>query len=37
MAVVGILMCGGFDLLAVMFQKPAAVAVKAPSSPDLAV
>lgn len=37
MAVFGILMCGGFDLLAVVFRKPAAVPVKPPSSPDLAV
>jgi Na+-driven multidrug efflux pump len=35
MAVLGILMCGGFDLLAVLFRKPAAVAVKSSSSPDL--
>ena len=37
MAVLGILMCGGFDLLAVIFRKPAAVPVKSPSSADLSV
>ena len=37
MAAFGILMCGGFDLLAELFRKPAPVPVKSPSSPDLAV
>jgi ABC-type enterochelin transport system permease subunit len=35
MAVLGILMCGGINLLGEVFRRPARVAVKTPSSPDL--
>jgi ABC-type enterochelin transport system permease subunit len=35
MAVLGILMCGGINLLGELFRKPAAVTVKVPSSPDI--
>ena len=37
MAVLGILMCGGIELLRELFRKPAPVAFKQPSSADLKV